>query len=276
MGGVVFALTAACSGKPDRACEPGRQVACACPGGAAGAQACLESGQGFARCECAVPPAPTVAPDAAGAASDPVDAAPPRAPAADLVKCPADAIALAASLTPVSDDDDDEVELEPSRCTPGLFPDPGWAIAFQRGSLYHRVVVDAKQRRVVARAEPERVGSHIQFLERLATIDFDDDGSSELLHVVTDLTQGMTTEKLMVFRRDGDRLDTALDIVIGGDNSGADPDPGDEYSNTATYEVTKEVDGTRGIRIEDQMVDGKPTGEVALYRWSQGQLVLQP
>lgn len=33
-------------------CVPGQQVACACPGGADGAQACLPDGSGYAQCEC--------------------------------------------------------------------------------------------------------------------------------------------------------------------------------------------------------------------------------
>lgn len=33
-------------------CVPGQQVACACPGGADGAQACLPDGSGYAPCEC--------------------------------------------------------------------------------------------------------------------------------------------------------------------------------------------------------------------------------
>ncbi|HWB76704.1 MAG TPA: hypothetical protein VG755_17180 [Nannocystaceae bacterium] len=33
-------------------CVPGQQVACACPGGADGAQACLPDGSGYAACEC--------------------------------------------------------------------------------------------------------------------------------------------------------------------------------------------------------------------------------
>jgi hypothetical protein len=33
-------------------CVPGQQVACACPGGTDGAQACLPDGSGYAPCEC--------------------------------------------------------------------------------------------------------------------------------------------------------------------------------------------------------------------------------
>ena len=46
---------------PDRACVPGVQVACACPGGGAGAQACAADGGGYETCICSGSPDADVA-----------------------------------------------------------------------------------------------------------------------------------------------------------------------------------------------------------------------
>lgn len=41
---------------PERACVPGAQVACACPGGGSGVQACVSEGTGYGVCFCAPVP----------------------------------------------------------------------------------------------------------------------------------------------------------------------------------------------------------------------------
>lgn len=46
------ATTATTTTSTPGACVPGQQIACACPGGTDGAQACLGDGSGFGPCEC--------------------------------------------------------------------------------------------------------------------------------------------------------------------------------------------------------------------------------
>ncbi len=50
-GGGSSASTTSATGSPGN-CVPGQQIACACPGGADGAQACLADGSGYGVCEC--------------------------------------------------------------------------------------------------------------------------------------------------------------------------------------------------------------------------------
>lgn len=65
------AAVISCSSDPDQfvvretVCVPGQQVACACPGGYQGAQACLDDGSGYAACQCAYGGC-TAAPDCGG------------------------------------------------------------------------------------------------------------------------------------------------------------------------------------------------------------------
>jgi len=50
------------SGASGAQCVPGRQEACACPGGGAGAQACKQDGSGYEPCNCGAPVATTAPP----------------------------------------------------------------------------------------------------------------------------------------------------------------------------------------------------------------------
>ncbi len=209
----VVATLAACGGKEARTCEPGRQVQCACPGGSRGAQACLANGRGYASCQCGAgepassttkaPPAttpPSAAPsvDAGTTAAD----GPQRWTASDLVPCPADAIALASRLARWSAEDArEEIESTSAKCTAGFFPDPGWVVTMRRGFSYVRLVIDAASRTVIARAEPEGVsgGGGVE-VKRLATIDFEGDGVSEVLQDAVFDVHGYVQEDLIVLQ----------------------------------------------------------------------------
>lgn len=51
--GVLSGLLGCSSSDPEaRACTPGQQIACACPGGPSGAQACNAAGSGYGACDC--------------------------------------------------------------------------------------------------------------------------------------------------------------------------------------------------------------------------------
>lgn len=231
-------------------CEPGRQIACACLAGTSGVQACKDSGRGYEPCQCPSAPPPVAAKKAVV----------PQTP--ELVPCPADFVALADRLTPRGDGDrespaDDERQAE--KCTPGLFPRPGWAIVFRRGLGYHRMVVDATTKNVIARAKLERYGgSHDISLKRLATIDFDGDGTSEILEDLEGDGHGYQYENLSVFQVNGATLATALNIPLLSDNEAAQEDPTKAERYTASYEVTKEPDGLRGLVVTGKMVKGHP------------------
>lgn len=235
---LVYSMLPAC-GDNDRVCEPGRQVPCACPGGSSSAQVCKQAGDGYEPCQCDQPGTPVSEPRPDRDQERAAPTSEHRWSEKDLVACPSDAIALAARLTPPMDDNADEgVEQESARCTAGLFPQPGWAIVFRRGLSHHQVVVDAGTKQVIARAEPARVsGRTVIDVHRLATIDFDGDGDSEILHVYDAAAGGEVGKHIDVLLVSGDSLEFAL-----RESRAANP-PG--------YEITKEPNGTRGVTIGD-------------------------
>src|SRR5204863_5255630 len=58
----LFALAGCIDGQPTpadpslQACAPGQQIACVCPGGKQGAQACAQDGHGYGACDCGAGP----------------------------------------------------------------------------------------------------------------------------------------------------------------------------------------------------------------------------
>ena len=208
----------------------------------------------------------------------------PRQTARDLVACPTDAIALAARLVPADDADNGEpLERESAKCTAGFFPAPGWVVAFRRGLSYERVVIDAATRRVIARAALDHAaGSAFITIKRLATIDFDGDGTSEILHHYEYDSGGYSEALLEAYQVRGGSLVQVFRTTLGSDNSGAEPEAGREVSYQASYTLTKEPDGTRGIEVKGRMSAGTrsdlPDGAVlgtARFRWSGDRLAPQ-
>lgn len=255
---LLLGLSMACSSKSSVVCTAGRQLECACPGGGAGAQVCMANGRGFEPCQCQAKPVEridspvtteTVHKDSSGTKDV------PHRSAKDLVPCPADAIALAMRLAPVSQDD---MEEGSAKCTAGFFPDPGWVVVFRRALAFERLVIDAATRALVARGEPEGVsGSSGVVVVRLATIDFDGDGTSEILYEYHYDSKGYIQESLQAFQISGSTLVSVLDTTLDASNFGAAPEPGQEYAYKASYKLTKESDGTRGVDVTGAMVEGK-------------------
>lgn len=292
---VAVIVLGGCGGKEARTCEPGRQVACACPGGTSGAQACMANGRGYEACQCgpstpssaagkaasSTAPAPAPSPAPAPAAGE-APAAPEgkhRRTAADLVPCPDDAIALAARLTPrPATDVGEPLAKESATCTAGLFPDPGWAVVFRRGMAHERVVIDAATRTVIARAATEQLagGDGVEVV-RLATVDFDGDGASEILHDVNYDARGYIDEELIAYKVRGDTLDKIFQTSLALNNSGAAMEDSEIESYAAQYKLMKEGDGTYGLEVTGAVVQGHPDVRDAVigkahFRWSGDRL----
>lgn len=270
---VLFFVAVGCAQKSNPVCEAGRQVACACPGGASGVQVCKEDGRSYDKCQCSPVSTAAVATSTA-----------PKEEA--LVPCPKDFYKLADRLTPLEKEEVGEWQ-EPGgeSCTPGLFPKPGWIIVFRRGFLCHRIVVDAATRKVIARAERGFYGgSHDIEVKRLATIDFDGDGSSEILEDMNHDSQGLHSEVLTVFKTRSGQLEVALQEVLQADNSDRADEPSSAFRYEATFEIPKNPDKTRAIAITGKMTKGKMPMEngaprfvvgTKRFEWRDGKLVAQ-
>lgn len=279
------------------ACEAGRQVSCPCPGGGDGAQVCADDGQAYGACECGSPsvgdPAQvTRAQNLARLAQQSTSGhvAPPSAPVAgvatggwtdrDIVPCPANIGAVAAKLVPADRDERGE-RVESVRCTAGLFPAPGWVVDFRRWLSYHRLVINAESRSVVARTTDGISGSGDFEVAKLATRDFDADGDSEVLVDGTYSKSGYSTRRLSVLDVRGGALVEVFSAILGDDNSGAAMDDSEMYSYEAEYTITKESDGKLAITIKGSPVQGRaPWGDssgyiegTARFRWEGDRMV---
>jgi hypothetical protein len=277
---LLLGLSMACSSKSSQVWTAGRQLECACPGGGAGAQVCMANGRGFEPCQCQAKPVErTDSPATTETIHKDIDGTTdvPHRSAKGLVPCPGDAIALAMRLAPVSLDD---MEESSAKCTAGFFPDPGWVVVFRRALAFERLVINATTRAIVARGEPEGLsgGSGVEVV-RLATIDFDGDGTSEILYEYRYDSHGYWVVSLQAFQISGSTLVSVLDTTLEAFNDGAAPEPGQEYAYKASYKLTQEIDGTRGVDVTGAMVKGNRSnldGDVVIgtarFRWAGGQL----
>ena len=254
-GAALFAAIVGCSSRASQTCMPGQQVACACPGGPSGVQVCASDGLRMGPCDCGAskssPPTAASAQAAAAAAQPPKDLKPSE-PA--LMKCPGDFVARVERAVPPEEDDGNS-EREAEKCTPGLFPEPGWAIVHRAGFKYYRAVLDAQSGRLVAKARPQfENGSTSIQIKRLSTIDFDGDGKSEILEVLAYVgRKGCTGEIVSVYGVRGNQL---MQLIDFRSSSACTDTEESNFEYKGSYEITNESDGTRGILVRGHVEYG--------------------